>query len=76
MAYTQTDLDNIEKAIIDLATNRRPVRFVLEGEVVEYGIVNLPQLRALRNEVAAEISLADSESEAVNSFVIHGGKGL
>ncbi|MBU1567444.1 MAG: hypothetical protein KJ630_17695 [Proteobacteria bacterium] len=76
MAYTQADLTNVEKAIIDLATNRRPVKFVIDGEVVEYSAVELPQLRALRNEIAAEVSAADPTSGASRSFVVYGGKGL
>lgn len=76
MAYTTADLQNVEKAIIDLATNRRPVKFVIDGEVVEYSAVQLPQLRSLRNEIAAELAAADSNSASSLSFVVIGGKGL
>lgn len=76
MAYTQSDLDNIERAIIDLATNRRAVKFVVDGDVVQYSLVELPQLRALRNEVAGELARTDSSSGAGFAFVVHGGKGL
>ncbi|MFN2355325.1 MAG: hypothetical protein ABR512_12465 [Desulfopila sp.] len=75
MAYTQSDLDNVERAIIDLATNRRPVKFVIDGDVVEYSAIQMPQLRSLRNEIAAEISASDP-STGISAFVIHGGKGL
>lgn len=76
MAYTTADLQNVEKAIIDLATNRRPVKFVIDGEVVEYSAVQLPQLRSLRNEIAAELAAADSNSSSSLCFVVIGGKGL
>lgn len=76
MAYTQTDLNNVERAIIDLATNRRPVKFVIDGEVVQYNIVELPQLRVLRNEIASELEAANPESASATSFVVIGGKGL
>lgn len=76
MAYTQADLDNVERAIIDLATNRRTVKFVIDGDVVQYSLVELPQLRSLRNEIAAEISAADPASNTITAFVVHGGKGL
>lgn len=76
MAYTQADLTNVERAIIDLATNRRPVKFVIDGEVVEYSVVELPQLRSLRNEISAELDAADPESSSSSSFVVIGGKGL
>lgn len=76
MAYTQADLTNVERAIIDLGTNRRPVKVVVDGDVVQYSLVELPQLRALRNEIAAEVSANDPDSGAVTAFIIHGGKGL
>lgn len=75
VAYTQADLTNIEQAIIELATNRRPVKFVIDGNVVQYSPVEMPQLRALRNEIASELSVADPDS-AIFAFRIHGGKGL
>lgn len=76
MAYTQSDLDNVERAIIDLATNKRHVKFVIAGEVVQYSLVDLPQLRALRNDIAVEVELNSETSDAVRAFVVHGGKGL
>lgn len=76
VAYTQADLSNIEQAIIELATNRRPVKFVIDGNVVQYSPVEMPQLRALRNEIASELSAADPDSNAVFAFRICGGKGL
>jgi hypothetical protein len=76
MAYTPTDLTNVEKAIIDLATNRRPVKFVIDGDLVQYSPIEMPQLRALRNEIAGELAMADPSSGSAPAFVIHGGKGL
>ena len=75
MAYTQADLDNVERAIIDLATGTRTVKVVIAGDVFEYSQITLPQLRELRNEIAAEVSAADSTT-VIRSFVVHGGKGL
>jgi len=76
VAYTQSDLTNVQQAIVDLATGKRTTRFVISGEVVEYGIVSLPELRKLRDEIAADVSLADPDSGAASAFVVHGGKGL
>jgi hypothetical protein len=76
MAYTTADLTNVEKAIIDLATGRRTVKFVIDGDVVEYSAVQLPELRTLRGEIAGELAAADSESETVSAFCFTGGKGL
>jgi len=40
----------------------------------QYSLVDLPQLRALRNEIAAEV--ADSAAEGITGFCFSGGKGL
>lgn len=72
MAYTQADLDNVTKAINDLTNNRRMEKFVIDGDVVQYAPVQLPQLCALRDEIRAEVSAADN----ITAYVIHGGKGL
>ncbi len=76
MAYTQADLTNVEKAIVDLATGTRKTRFVIDGDVVEYSVVQLPDLRSLRGEIAAELSTADPESGTVSAFCFTGSKGL
>ena len=76
MAYTQTDLDNVERAIIALASGTRAIKFVIDGDVVSYNAVELPQLRALRNELVTEINEADTTGGSLSMLVIHGSKGL
>lgn len=77
MAYTQTDLTNVEKAIVDLATGKIAVKFVIDGNAVEYQRIELPQLRALRNEIAGEVEAANPDSDALTSFTVgSGGKCL
>ncbi len=76
MAYTRTDLDNIDKAIIDLVTFRQPVKFVIDGDVTEYPVHKLSELRAFRNEVAYEVAAADASVETVSAIQIFGSKGL
>lgn len=76
MAYTSADLANVDKAIIDLATGKRTTRFVIDGEVVEYSQVLLPQLRDLRSEIISEIAAADPAGSSVSAFIITGSKGL
>ena len=76
MAYTTTDLANVEKAIIDLATNKRAVRFVVDGNMVQYTAVELPHLRSLRNEIASELDAASETSTSASAFFVIGGKGL
>jgi len=58
MAYTNTDLNNIEAALLDLARGNRVVKVVVEGKVCEYGQADIDQLRALRAEISAEIKAA------------------
>jgi len=58
MSYTQSDLTNIETALIDLARGNRVVKVVVEGKVCEYGQADIEQLRALRAEISAEIKAA------------------
>jgi hypothetical protein len=68
VTYTQADLSNVEKAIFDLATNRRPVKFVIDGDVVQNSALEMPQLRGLRNEIAAEVFANDPEADTINAF--------
>ncbi|MEW6460384.1 MAG: hypothetical protein AB1459_04580 [Pseudomonadota bacterium] len=59
MAYSQDQLDQVEKAIIDLARGERvvEVRFG-PGETTRYATAELPQLIALRDQMRAEIASA------------------
>ena len=76
MAYPQADLTNIDIEIVELATNRRPVKFVIDGNVVQYSLIEMPQLRALRNEIAAELSATDPDSNATFIFKIYGQRSV
>jgi len=58
MSYSQSDLTNIQTALIDLAQGNRVVKVVVEGKVCEYGQADINQLRALRAEISAEIKAA------------------
>ena len=58
MAYTQTDLDTISQAIIDLGAGKRTVKVVIAGDSKEYAQVNLDRLRALKSEIQADIAQA------------------
>lgn len=46
------DLAAIDAAILALATGERVIEARIEGQLVRYGEADLPQLRALRSEVA------------------------
>lgn len=59
MAYTSTDLANVQAAVTALATGTRKVsvRFS-DGKSVEYAQVQLPDLMRLRDQIQAEVSSA------------------
>lgn len=62
MSFTQTQLDKIETAILDLVTGQQVARVTLRGRTVEYVQADLPQLRALRDEVRNEINRGKKKS--------------
>ena len=76
MAYTSADLENVERAIIALSTGAKATRFVVDGDVVEYSVVELPQLRSLLSEIVAELAALADDGSAVSAFIVTGGKGL
>jgi hypothetical protein len=58
MAYAQTDLDDVQAAILALAGGERVVRVSVGEMVVEYSRSRLSDLKALRSEIRAELSAA------------------
>ena len=56
MAFTQTDLDNVQTTIMDLAMGQRIVRLHIGDKVVEYGEAQLETLKTLRNEIQVELN--------------------
>lgn len=60
MAYTQTDADNIQTAIINLATGKRRVRVTIGDRTTEYGQAQLTELKVLLGEIKAELASARS----------------
>jgi hypothetical protein len=56
MAYTQTDLDSVQAAVLVLAAGERVVRVSVADLVVEYNQSRLSDLKALRSEIRAELS--------------------
>ncbi|UKJ74521.1 hypothetical protein [Azospirillum brasilense] len=58
-SFTQADLDAVERAIVDLSTDpfARPVRVRgADGSENEFSRVTLPELRALRDQIAAAVA--------------------
>jgi len=58
--YTTTDRTNVKEAIIDLATGKRVTQTEIGGKTREFHATSLPALRALLEEINAELD-ADSE---------------
>lgn len=74
--YTWADHATVKQAILDLASGKRRVKFVIDGEVAEYSPVQLPELRALLAEIESALAESDSEPTTIRGFYITGGKGL
>ena len=55
MAYTQTDLDAINQAILDLATGKRSTRITVDGYTREVQSADLADLKALKAEIEASV---------------------
>lgn len=55
MAYTQTDLNNVQAAILSLATGDRVASLTIGGKTVQYGQAQLADLRALRTEIENQL---------------------
>ncbi len=55
MSYTQTDLENIDQAILDFALGKRAGRVTIGSHTVEYAEVTIDQLQTLRGVVSADV---------------------
>lgn len=60
MAFTSTDLTNLETAIMKLCTGSRVVQCNIDGDLVEYHRADLKQMLALRDQIRAELAEAAS----------------
>jgi hypothetical protein len=72
MAYTQTDLDSVKQAILDLATGQRVTEVMVDGQRVRYSETDLSQLKQLKTEI--ESQLAQNRYRFVT--VVQKSKGL
>jgi hypothetical protein len=60
MAFTATDLTNVEAAITALATGSRVVECEIDGDLVQYHRTDIKSLLSLRDTIRAEIASASS----------------
>jgi hypothetical protein len=73
MAYTQSDLENVEAAIVALASGQRVVAVTIDGVTVQYGQADLDKLRALRVEIQRE---SRSSASRPSFYLTRTSKGL
>ena len=58
MAYSSTDLTNIQAAVTALATGARKTSVMLNGKRVDYAPADLDQLTRLRDQAQSEVNAA------------------
>ncbi len=73
MAYTTTDLTNVESAIIALATGTRKVRLSMGDKSIEFGAAQIEDLKRLRADILAELPATSTRK---SFFLTTTGKGL
>lgn len=54
--FTQTDLDNVRQAYLDLITGSRVVQVTLNGKMTEFAKVNLSDLKTVLAEIEKSVS--------------------
>ena len=75
MAYTSTDLANVETAIRAIIAGTRTVSLSMGDKSITYTAVDLPKLQALRGEIAAEVGIAAGTFHP-RSYAKQGGRGI
>lgn len=60
MAFTSTDLTNVETAITKLATGARVTSCTIDGDEVQYHRADLMDLLKLRDLIQSELNTASS----------------
>jgi|WetSurSiteA1Bulk_404760.scaffolds.fasta_scaffold32912_3 hypothetical protein len=58
MAFTQTDQESVQAAVIALATGSRVVSATMGDKTIQYGQADVDKLRALLSEIKTELSAA------------------
>lgn len=74
MAFTQTDLDNIDTAIVALATGTRVGSVTIGDHLIKYADTTLDAMRSLRQIVKADVEAA-AANWSPRTFASNGGRG-
>lgn len=73
MSYSQTDLENVQSAILSLATGERVVSVgFADGKTVEYSRADLNKLNDLRSIIALEINLLANRPSCIKMTTTKG----
>jgi hypothetical protein len=70
MAFTQTDLETIETAIMKLTAGQKAVDVTIRGKSIRYVETSLDQLQTLRVQIQRELGLV-----ATRVYAKNGGRG-
>ena len=65
MAFTSTDLTNVQTAIMALAMGTRTVSVSIGAKTITFSQAQLGELRALREEIVAEVGNSAGRSQFV-----------
>lgn len=65
MAYTLTDLTNVQAARMSLAMGTRTVSLTMGDKSITYGQTQRGELKALEAEIRADIGISDGRSQFV-----------
>lgn len=71
MAYTQTDLDNIDQAILKMGLGKRKGSVTIDGIAIQFADVSLTELRGLRSVISESVGSAYSPRTVARN----GGRG-
>lgn len=75
MAYTASDLTNVEAAIRLIIAGSRTVSLSMGDKSIAYTAANLNELRALRAEIAAEVGAA-AGTFSPRTYAKQGGRAI
>ncbi len=73
MAYTSTDLTNVETAIMALASGRRKVSLTMGDKSISYSNTQIDDLKQLRADILAELPAGSARK---SFFLTTTSKGL
>lgn len=74
MAYTQTDLDNINQAVLDYGTGDRVQTLVIGDQTVKFADISLDQLLTLQRAISEQVQTSVS-GYSPRAYAYNRGRG-